>query len=197
MNMFAALKEAYISAFELLNQFAHENANIELTVEIASKMADAFKNGNKIMICGNGGSAADAMHFAQEFTGNYRNMRKSLPVIHLGDATHLTCVANDFGFSEVFARGVEAFGKPGDWLICLSTSGNSKNVIRALEMAKKLKMKTVSFLGRDGGVMSGMADHEFIITANTSDRIQEMHMLILHVIIEGVERKLFPENYNQ
>ena len=141
------------------------------------------------------GSACDAMHFAEEFTGRYRKDRKPLPVMHLADPSHVTCVANDFGFEEIFSRNVEAFGKPGDWLVCLSTSGNSKNIIRAYESAKSIGVNTLALLGKSGGELKGKCDYEFVVPGKTADRIQEIHMLILHVLIEGIERELFPEHY--
>ena len=118
-----------------------------------------------------------------------------MPSISISDSSHITCVGNDFGFDFVFAKGVEAFGQEGDFFFGISTSGNSKNIIEAVKMAKEKKLKTVALLGKDGGKLKGVCDYEFIIPGETSDRIQEVHMMILHIIIEGVERTLFPENY--
>jgi D-sedoheptulose 7-phosphate isomerase len=189
------IEHSYKKALHLLQIFCQDEINISQTSSLAKSFATAFQSGNKLLICGNGGSACDAMHFAEEFTGRYRKNRKALPVIALTDPAHITCVANDFGYAEVFARGVEAYGKPGDWLIGLSTSGNSENVVRAVNQAKALEMKTLALLGKDGGSLKGQCDFEFIIPAQTADRIQEIHMMILHVLIEGVERILFPEHY--
>lgn len=186
---------AYKDAATALDNFIKDKKNSSLTAMLAVKMSECFQAGNKIMICGNGGSACDAMHFAEEFTGRYRKDRQALPVMHLADPSHVTCVANDFGFSEVFSRNVDAFGKPGDWLICLSTSGNSENIIKAYNAAKTKKINTLGLLGKDGGKLKGKCDFEFIIPAKTADRIQEIHMIILHVLIEGIERNLFPEHY--
>ena len=158
-------------------------------------MAGAFKNGNKGLICGNGGSACDAMHFAEEFTGRYRKDRPALPVISLTDASHITCVGNDYGFDAIFSRGVEAFGQKGDFFFGISTSGNSPNVLKAIDAAKSRGLKTVALLGKDGGKMKGLCDYEFIVPGKTADRIQEVHMMILHIIIEGVEREMWPELY--
>ena len=118
-----------------------------------------------------------------------------MPAIAISDSSHITCVGNDYGFDYIFSKGVEAYGKEGDMFIGISTSGNSGNVIKAVEKAKELGMKTVALLGKDGGKLKGMCDYEFIIPGETSDRIQEIHMMILHIIIEGVERIMFPENY--
>ena len=189
------IKCAFTKAHALLGWLCNEEQYITLIAEIAEKLALAIKAGNKIMICGNGGSACDAMHFAEEFTGRYRNNRPALPVMTFSDPGHLTCVSNDFGFAEVFVRGVEAFAKPGDWLICLSTSGNSENIIKAIDKAKQLGTHSLALLGKDGGRTTDKCDYEFIIPGETADRIQEIHMLILHVIIEGIERILYPENY--
>lgn len=189
------LKQAFEDASELIKHFTHDANHLKTLELLAQKMAQCFQEGHKIIICGNGGSACDAMHFAEEFTGRYRQDRKPLPVIHLGDPGHLTCVGNDYGFEEIFARGVEAYGKPKDWLIGLSTSGNSMNVVKAFEKAKHIGLHTFSLLGKDGGQLKGVCDYEFIIPGKTADRIQEVHMTILHVLIEGIERGLFPENY--
>ena len=194
-NMFNELKKSFETAANLTNDFIKNEENILQTVNISELIARTFQNGGKILICGNGGSATDAMHFAEEFTGKFRKNRKALPVIALTDPSHITCVGNDFGFEEIFSRGVEAFGKKEDVLIGLSTSGNSENIIRAFQKAKEIGMKTIALLGKDGGKLKGFGDFEFIIPAETSDRVQELHMTILHVIIEGVERILFPENY--
>lgn len=188
-------KTSYLDALTTLQQFCDDSSNFKLTDDIANELSISFESGNKILACGNGGSACDAMHLCEEFTGQYRNYRRALPAISLTDVSHVTCVGNDYGFDQIFSRGVEAYGQEGDWLFGLSTSGNSKNVIAAMEVAQQRKMKTVALLGKDGGKLKGKCDYEFIIPAQTSDRIQEVHMMILHIIIEGVERRLFPENY--
>jgi D-sedoheptulose 7-phosphate isomerase len=188
-------KNSYFEALSILKEFCNNEENFITTKKIADELAEAFEQGYKLLACGNGGSACDAMHLCEEFTGQYRNYRRALPAIALADAAFLTCVGNDFGYDEVFARGVEAYGQMGDWLFVLSTSGNSRNIIRAVEVAKQRNLRTVALLGKDGGKLKGQCDYEFIIPAMTSDRIQEIHMMILHIIIEGVERRLFPENY--
>ena len=169
--------------------------NIEKTVKISEELAAAYRDGKKSLIAGNGGSNCDAMHFAEEFTGRFRSDRRALPSISISDSSHITCVGNDFGFNFIFAKGVEAFGQEGDFFFGISTSGNSQNIIEAMKVAKEKGLKTVALLGKDGGKLKGVCDYEFIIPGETSDRIQEVHMMILHIIIEGVERILFPENY--
>lgn len=189
------LLESYKIELALLENFIKEEEERRETEKVAKELADVFTKGNKVLICGNGGSNCDALHFAEEFTGRFRGDRKALPAIAISDSSHITCVGNDYGFEYIFSRGVEAYGKEGDMFFGISTSGNSPNVIKAVEAAKKLGMKTCVLLGKDGGKLKGMCDYEFIIPGKTSDRIQEIHMMILHIIIEGVERIMFPENY--
>ena len=189
------LKQAFLDAYVVLGDFIKDEKNFQTIGKIAEELAEAYKNGKKSVIAGNGGSNCDAMHFAEEFTGRFRKDRKALPSLSISDSSHITCVGNDYGFDAIFSKGVEAFGQEGDFFLGLSTSGNSGNIIEAVKTAKERGMKTVALLGKDGGKLKGMCDYEFIIKANTSDRVQEVLMLILHIIIEGVERILFPENY--
>ncbi|ERT69559.1 MAG: D-sedoheptulose 7-phosphate isomerase [Cetobacterium somerae] len=189
------LLDSYKITASLLENFIKEEAEKKETEKVAKDLANIFQLGNKVLICGNGGSNCDALHFAEEFTGRFRKDRRALPAISLSDSSHITCVGNDYGFDYIFSRGVEAYGKEGDMFIGISTSGNSANVIKAVETAKKMGLKTCVLLGKDGGKLKGMCDYEFIIPGNTSDRIQEIHMMILHIIIEGVEKIMFPENY--
>lgn len=189
------LIDSYKTELVLLENFIKEEEKRKETEKVAKVLAEVFNNGNKVLICGNGGSNCDALHFAEEFTGRFRGDRRALPAIAISESSHITCVGNDYGFDYVFSRGVEAYGKSGDIFIGISTSGNSGNVIKAVEAAKKIGMKTCVLLGKDGGKLKGMCDYEFIIPGKTSDRVQEIHMMILHIIIEGVERIMFPENY--
>ena len=189
------LLDSYKITASLLENFIKEEAEKKETEKVAKDLANIFQLGNKVLICGNGGSNCDALHFAEEFTGRFRKDRRALPAISLSDSSHITCVGNDYGFDYIFSRGVEAYGKEGDMFIGISTSGNSANVIKAVETAKKMGLKTCVLLCKNGGKLKGMCDYEFIIPGNTSDRIQEIHMMILHIIIEGVEKIMFPENY--
>src|SRR6266404_8667369 len=148
---------------------------------IADLLTGCFDGGGKVLICGNGGSGCDAQHFAEEFTGRFRKDRRALPVIALMDPAHITCVANDFGYHAIFSRSVEALGKRGDVLIALSTSGNSANVKEAIVKANEIEMATVTLLGRDGGVSKGLSDYEILVPGLFSDRIQEVHMFVLHI----------------
>ena len=190
-----AAKQAFLNNQSLLQDFISEEGNFLKIADAAKMVSEAFRTGKKALSCGNGGSACDAMHFAQEFTGRFRGDRKALPVICVSDPTHITCVGNDYGFDHIFSRGIEAYGQEGDVLIALSTSGNSVNIIKAVEAAQERGMKVLTLLGKSGGKLKGKGEIEWVIPGTTSDRIQEIHMIILHTIIELVERELFPENY--
>ncbi|MCH9634117.1 MAG: Phosphoheptose isomerase [Chlamydiae bacterium] len=166
--------------------------SIQFITDIALAISTCYKEGGKLIIAGNGGSLCDAGHFAEELTGQFRQPRAALPAIALNDPGFLTCTANDFGFDTVFARGVAAYGKPEDIFIGLTTSGNSVNLIKAFELAKRKSLKTIAFLGKGGGALRGVADLELIIEGfETSDRIQEAHMTAIHIAIEMVEKELF------
>jgi D-sedoheptulose 7-phosphate isomerase len=157
----------------------------------ADLIADCLTNGNKLLVCGNGGSAADAAHFATEFVVRFAEDRRAYPAICLArDGGLLTAAANDYGFDEIFARQIAAFGVPGDLLICLTTSGNSKNVQRALEEAKSRRLRTIAFLGRDGGSTIGLADVDLLVRSDSTARIQEAHKFLLHVLCEAMELRL-------
>ncbi len=158
-------------------------------------LAKTFNSGNKIYSAGNGGSHCDAMHFAEEWTGRYRKDRKPLPALAFSDPSHMSCVSNDFGFEHVFERMVEAFGAKDDIFLGITTSGNSPNILLAAEAAKKKGMKVVGLLGKDGGKMKSLCDIPIIVPGKTTDRIQELHIKIIHIAIECTERKLFPELY--
>ena len=189
------IRDALEEGRRVLQEFVDDNANLEVLGKMARSLAEGFSAGNKVLSCGNGGSACDAIHFAEELTGRFRGDRPALPAISLTDAAHLTCVANDYGFEEVFARGVMAYGKPGDTLLAISTSGNSRNVVRAVEAARDREMKVLLLLGKSGGALRGKGDSELWIRSQNTERIQEMHMMALHILIENVERILFPANY--
>ena len=190
------IHQAFLNGVQALQEFLSDHDNITRVEEVSKIMANCFDQGNKVIIFGNGGSACDAAHFAEEFTGRYRKARRALPVITVNDAGHITCVGNDYGFEEIFSRSVDAFTNPGDIVIGLSTSGNSENILRALNRAQEKGGTTIALLGKDGGKMNQLYDYQWIAPGGTSDRMQEIHMMILHIIIEGVERILFPENYS-
>jgi D-sedoheptulose 7-phosphate isomerase len=166
---------------------------IKFLVAAAEQLAACFTAGRKVLIAGNGGSLCDAMHFAEELTGIFRQFRRALPVIALSDPGHISCVGNDLGFEWVFARGIQAYGNPGDLFIGLTTSGKSPNIVKAFSIAKEKGLSTIAFLGKGGNVLKGTAELELIIeNCNTSDHIQEAHMTALHTLIELLEQILFP-----
>ncbi|MFC1585204.1 D-sedoheptulose 7-phosphate isomerase [Fibrobacterota bacterium] len=189
------IEESFTISSRTLEEFRDDPENLSVIREMAGEIAEGFSEGRKILTCGNGGSACEAMHLAEEFTGRYRAHRRALPAIALSEPAYLTCVGNDYGFERIFSRGVEAFGKPGDILVGLSTSGNSANVIRAVEAARERDMRIFLLLGKNGGKLKDKGNRELIIKAETTDRIQEVHMVCIHILIESVERILYPENY--
>ncbi len=157
----------------------------------AELIQECLRAGRKILACGNGGSAADASHFATELVVRFAKDRRAQPTICLAsDGGLLTAAANDYGFDEIFARQVAALGQPGDLLICLTTSGKSKNIVRALEEAKARKLKTIALLGRDGGSTIGVADVDLLVRSNSTARIQEAHQLLLHILCEIIEARI-------
>ena len=173
-------------------KWLRKEESIAFIKKAADMLCKCFSSGHKIIIAGNGGSLCDAMHFAEELTGFFRKRRKPLPAIALSDPGHLTCVSNDLSFGQVFARGLEAFYLPGDIFIGLSTSGNSQNIVEAFKQAKTLQSESIAFLGGSGGLLKGVADLEFVVEGFTgSDRIQEVHMAAIHLIIELIESRLF------
>jgi D-sedoheptulose 7-phosphate isomerase len=185
---------ALSEAASVLARFLEDRGLLKRCVAFTDILAATFAGGGRVFTCGNGGSHCDALHFAEEWTGRYRTARPPLGALALGEASHVTCVANDFGFEQVFSRQVEALGRPGDLLIAFSTSGRSRNVLLALETARRRGLRTVALLGGDGGVVKDEADLAIVVPARTSDRVQEVHMKIVHAVIEAAERRLFPEN---
>ena len=178
-----------IRAIELLQLPVHVDF-IEKAVAVLCK---CFKDGGKVLIAGNGGSLCDAMHFAEELTGLYREKRPALAALAFSDPGHMSCVANDLGYDQVFSRGIEALGKKGDVFVAMTTSGNSKNLIEAVKTAASMGIYTIGFLGKSGGKLRGVCDLELIIDGNFpySDRVQEAHMTVIHILIEMIEKKLF------
>jgi D-sedoheptulose 7-phosphate isomerase len=159
---------------------------------VCAAVVGVLRSGGKVLTAGNGGSAAEALHMAEELTGRFRGNRPSLPGICLAaDPTALTCIGNDFGFDAVFSRQVEGLGRAGDALVLFSTSGRAANLSRALEAARAKGLLTVAFLGRDGGALAGRADHEIIVACAVTERIQEAHQVLLHVVLDAVE-EAFP-----
>jgi D-sedoheptulose 7-phosphate isomerase len=179
------LNEAQI----VLQNFLSDEKNIADIESAAHLMASAIQSGNKIISCGNGGSHCDAMHFAEELSGRYRDDRKALPAIAISDASHISCVSNDYGFEFVFSRFVEGLGNQGDVLLGISTSGNSGNIINAVEAARAKGMKVIILSGKDGGKLAGKADVEIRVPHfGYADRIQEIHIKVIHILILLIEK---------
>jgi D-sedoheptulose 7-phosphate isomerase len=182
------LKNAVAAATKTLKSLSGLDAQVAKAADVIEQ---CLRAGHKLLVCGNGGSASDAAHFATEFVVRFIKDRPAYPAICLtGDGGLLTAAGNDYGFDEIFARQVAAFGLPGDVLICLTTSGKSRNVKRALEEAKARKLKTIAFLGRDGGSTIGLADVDLLVASDSTARIQEAHKLLLHVLCETIESRL-------
>ena len=196
MDVQSVWKNCLEEAQATLDQFISSPELMSSCHQFSSHLIETLRNGNNVFACGNGGSHCDAMHFAEELTGRYRKNRRPLGALALGDPSHVTCVSNDYGFEHIFSRQLEGLGRKGDLLIGLSTSGNSKNVILAFEAAKKMGIKTVALLGKGGGELKALADLAIVVPAETSDRIQEVHIKLIHTVIETLERELFPENYS-
>lgn len=185
------IKSHFEEALSTLGIFLNDETNFE-KIEIAGKLlVDAVNNGNTIISCGNGGSMCDAMHFAEELSGRYRNDRRALPAMAISDPSHLSCVANDYGYASVFSRMVEAIGRNGDVLFAISTSGNSENVLKAIASAKAKGMKIIGLTGKDGGKMAALCDVEIRAPKTEfADRAQEIHIKVIHSLIDYVERNI-------
>jgi len=181
------LKEAQ----KVLEHFISDNKNIEAIENAGKLLASSINAGNKIISCGNGGSMCDAMHFAEELSGRFREDRRALPAISISDPSHLSCVGNDYGYESVFSRYIEALGNKGDVLVAISTSGNSANVIKAINSAKEKGMHVIGLTGKDGGKMAGLCDIEIRAPhSEYADRAQEIHIKVIHSLIHYIETTL-------
>src|SRR5574337_797822 len=180
---------AFADSARVKQQFAHDHA--DRIVQVATLIANAFQNGNKVLLFGNGGSATDAAHIAAEFVGRYKRERKPLPAIALAtDIAAITCIANDYGYDELFARQVRAHGQKGDIVIAISTSGNSANVLKGVEAARDVGLTTIAWTGGSGGNLAGMVDYPFVVPSKVTARIQESHITLGHVLCELIEDQL-------
>jgi D-sedoheptulose 7-phosphate isomerase len=185
------IKQEFLEARQILESFLTDDHNFEKIRQAGSLMVESLKGQHKLIACGNGGSMSDAMHFAEELSGQFRNRRNALAAISISDPTHLTCTANDFGFEQVFSRYVEAVGLAGDVLLAISTSGNSENVVRAADAAREKGMKVVGLTGKDGGRLAGLCDVEIRAPySQFSDRTQEIHIKVIHSLIHFIELNL-------
>ncbi len=188
MENFSQIKSNFLEAEKVLSQFIKEESNLVKIDSAAKMMVDSIRNGGKIISCGNGGSMCDAMHFAEELSGRFRENRRALPAISISDPSHISCVGNDYGYDFIFSRYIEALGKKGDVLLAISTSGNSKNIIEAIRAAKDAGMKVVGLTGKDGGLMSEMCDVEIRAPfSEYADRAQEIHIKVIHSLIHCIE----------
>jgi len=191
MNFSKTIKEELYEAEKLLTKIINQPAMINNINQAALLMADAVKNNGKIISCGNGGSHCDAMHFAEELTGRYRNDRPPIPAIAISDPSHISCVSNDYGFDNIFSRFIDAMGQPNDVLLGITTSGNSPNIINAVKSAKKKGMTSIILSGNGGGQVSKISNVSIIVPfSGYSDRIQEIHIKIIHIFILLIEKQL-------
>ncbi|MFB6305673.1 MAG: SIS domain-containing protein [Flavobacteriales bacterium] len=182
------IKDILLDSKRVLENFLNKEETTEVIQRAGEVIVTALNKGNKIIACGNGGSLCDAMHFTEELTGNFKDEREPIPAFALSDSAHITCTANDFGFDKVFSRSVDALGEPGDILLAISTSGSSRNIVNAVNTAKKKNMKIVSLTGKNGGDLSSISDVEIRAPfSDYSDRTQEIHIKVLHILVEYIE----------
>jgi D-sedoheptulose 7-phosphate isomerase len=190
-DLLREIRTEFETAASVLERFMNDPAQLEKIVTAAQLLASSFNQGGKVISCGNGGSHCDAMHFAEELTGRFRENRKGLPAIAISDVSHISCVGNDFGFDFIFSRYVESLGRAGDVLLAISTSGNSKNVIHAMNAARAAGMKIIALTGKDGGAIGrdALADIEIRVShTGYADRVQEIHIKVIHALIQLVEK---------
>lgn len=181
----------FFEAAEILEKFNSDPTNFEQIKKAGDLMVNAIKNGGKIMSCGNGGSMCDAMHFAEEMTGRYRENRKPLPAMSLSDSSHMSCVSNDYGYAFIFSRFVESLGQKGDVLLAISTSGNSENVLNAITAAQEKGITVIGLTGKDGGKMAELVDVEIRAPySQYADRAQEIHIKVIHSLIDYIEHNV-------
>ena len=196
MTNASPIRGAFDEAGRVLAAFVGDPACMAAMERFADVAETTLKKGGTIYSCGNGGSMSDAMHFAEEWTGRFRRDRAALPAIAFCDPTQMSCISNDFGYEQVFARMLDAYGRKGDLLLAISTSGNSPNVLEACRMAKMKGVAVVGLLGKGGGKQLPLCDVAIVVPlATTTDRIQEIHIKVIHAVIESVERRMFPGNY--
>lgn len=192
----AHVKTALCDAHAALEALMQNDKTLDAIVEAARLMADAVKNDGKVMSCGNGGSLCDAMHFAEEMTGRYRSDRRPYAALAISDVSHMACVGNDYGYEEVFSRYVQAHGHKNDVLLAITTSGTSKNIVKAAKVAREKGVKVVALTGRDQTPITELADVAIVTPAgHWADRVQELHIKCIHILIELIERELDPQNY--
>lgn len=191
MKYQSLISQELTQAASVLSSFLKDTSNLEKIEIAATLMTSSIQAGGKIISCGNGGSHCDAMHFAEELTGKYREARKAIPALCISDPSHISCVGNDYGYEFIFSRYIEALGNKGDVLLAISTSGNSKNILNACTAAKAKGMKVVALTGKDGGKLGPLADVEIRVPHNGyADRIQEVHIKTIHILILLIEKEV-------
>lgn len=185
------IQHDFESAQQVLAEFCADVSVWGRIAEVGDTLVQTLRSGNKIFSCGNGGSHCDAMHFAEELSGRYRNNRPALAALAISDVSHITCVANDFGYDAIFERYLEAVGNKGDAVVLFSSSGNSRNLVRAAEQARKQGITVIGFTGKDGGAIAPLCDKELRISSfGYADRIQELHIKLIHALIHYIETEL-------
>ncbi len=192
----ATVRDSLVEARNALDRLLADAATLEAVAQAATLLCATFTGGGKVYACGNGGSMSDAMHFAEELSGRYRDSRAPLPAMAISDAGHLSCVANDFGYDQVFSRFVQAHARPGDCLLAITTSGRSANVLNAARAARAAGARVIGLTGRTGTELQALSDICLCTPGGAyADRVQELHIKLIHIVIELVERQLFPDNY--
>jgi len=196
MNDISAIRAALEEAAGSLKNLIADEAALANIAAAGELLANVFAAGGRAYSCGNGGSMCDAMHFAEELTGRFRDNRPGYAALAISDPGHLSCVGNDYGYEQVFARYIEAHGRAGDVLLAISTSGTSKNVLAAAKVAQQLGMKVIGLTGKPGTPLAQLADVPIVTPGGKyADRVQELHIKVIHILIELVERRLAPGNY--
>lgn len=194
--MIEHIRNSLIEAQRALDAFISNEQTLANIERAGDLLVSSFEAKGKVFSCGNGGSMCDAMHFAEELTGRYRKNRPGIAAVSISDASHISCVANDFGYDHIFSRYVESHGREGDVLLAISTSGKSPNVVKAAEAAKTLGIKVIALTGKPGSLLESLADVCICAPGGDfADRTQELHIKVIHILIELVERRLSPENY--
>lgn len=194
--MIEHIRNSLIEAQRALDAFIGNEQTLANIEHAANLLVSSFEAKGKVFSCGNGGSMCDAMHFAEELTGRYRKNRPGIAAVSISDASHISCVANDFGYDHIFSRYVESHGREGDVLLAISTSGKSPNVVKAAQAAKALGIKVIALTGKPGSLLESLADVCICAPGGDfADRTQELHIKVIHILIELVERRLSPENY--
>jgi D-sedoheptulose 7-phosphate isomerase len=196
--MQAHISNALNEASQALERLRNDETTLAHIAKASDLLVNALMTGGKVLSCGNGGSMCDAMHFAEELLGRFRDDRPGIAAISISDASHLSCVGNDYGYEQVFARYIKAVGKNGDVLLAISTSGTSKNVVAAAQAAKEIGMSVIGLTGRDTGPLVQLSDIAIATPGGSkyADRVQELHIKVIHILIELVERHLAPKNYS-